>query len=68
MALKRLNFIIVIYLYLIANFLKINCELIINVRINQQNDKSFDLDENGLSVQNFASGTDESESIGFLRH
>ena len=44
-----------------------NSELVINVRVNQQNDKNFDfLDENGLSAQNFAS-PDELEPMGFIR-
>ena len=42
-------------------------ELVINVRINQQSDKNFDfIDENGISVQNFAS-SDDSEPMGFIR-
>ena len=44
-------------------------ELVINVRLNQQQgDKNFDvLDENGLTVQSFPVGGDDSDSIGFLR-
>jgi len=46
----------------------VHSELIINVRLNQPSDKSFEvLDENGLSVQNFAVVGDETDSIGFLR-
>ena len=45
----------------------VNSELVINVRVNQPNDKNFDfLDENGLSSQNFAS-PDELEPMGFIR-
>ena len=46
----------------------VHSELIINVRLNQPSDKNFEvLDENGLSVQNFAVVGDEADSIGFLR-
>ena len=67
MALKAMKIKLDIFLCFSTIVSLINCELVINVRINQQNEKNLDLDENGLSVQNFASGTDESESIGFLR-
>jgi hypothetical protein len=45
----------------------VTSELVINVRLNQQNDKNFDfLDENGLSSQNLGT-VDESEPMGFIR-
>ena len=68
MSTKRVSLVsILISIFLIEAVLS---ELIINVRLNQQQgDKNFDvLDENGLTVQNFPIGGDESDSIGFLRY